>query len=1066
MERLSVRSISGLCSGIIGQKESHKCLIGGKDGSAHMVSESGEIETIKMYDSSNAINCVSICPNTSEFAFIEERKVRFAQLPDIASSKKETTVTLKHTPAHISYDIRGDLILASFSDALNVEVYSISSGELVHTIPCGTEPVRSFVLHGSGRYLATLNSSGSVMIHRTFLDNRRIGVSVLEDHHAPLLCAAAVAADADGSRKLRMAWDPTEGSYKLYVPGTAEGGVGVLQYNNEDKCWTSYSLPMTDFAGAITAIAPSPDGTLLACSDITNRCTIVGANGEQVFRRMQMPESMTASVLGMHWLSMECDGAMKTSLVVASKDGIARVAVPSDMAPLASMSNSDSSSSRSSSSSSSRSGRGDDISSSSSGNKSNIKVLGSGLAGSKIMNDDDDDDDIDFSADDATRPVNRNIEAVVAAERERRPDVARRRATEMNIATAMDTEEQQLDLVVADMEDIADYNIPEVSVQGPFMPTQSDPDESDMSFLSWNLTGMVRVVREVPQLRCNHLDVRFTNSLAGNVYVMEGGQRTSLATGTFHFQDFRFVKADMNEQGVILTTEATAPKDNDDTNYQKGRGSTLFYRAFGKSQQRVGTQDAKTAGLGCSDTFVKRLPAGEAAVAVAIGDKWIAVATTERFLRIFSTCGVELAVLRAGGPVVSMCGEGAQLAVFYHASAPIDGTENMAVDMLCVGSDSTSPPRLIGSSPVHLSPGSRLRWVGFDTETGVLCMIDTDGMMSGLLKACGWVWLPILDRIVGAMDCVWPIAVKAEKLYLVHLKENEEAPNCRSPPIVESIALNPGLAGGNYGAAERALWEGAKARHWAALHSDRESFGEGLPESVDLAARCRAQQEVADRSTISLVKNVCRGQKLNFDQAGDLVKRLFTVAWAEKAAKLFALYAENSGASRNSSMSRDNTFVEGMYDLQSMAEKHADKLRARPGYENSQASSATTSASSGFGLAGTVGAMAPTVDAPQGGMFLGVNPPLRRSYSAEMMGLGKLGMRSMAAGKAAAVVEAPPNGAAKRKNPFKKVVQSPEKKHKSIFETIKSLKNSPSPARKKTKKVAAGATGTRLTFLK
>jgi len=60
------------------------------------------------------------------------------------------------------------------------------------------------------------------------------------------------------------------------------------------------------------------------------------------------------------------------------------------------------------------------------------------------------------------------------------------------------------------------------------------------------------------------------------------------------------------------------------------------------------------------------LPAGEEALALAVGEGWLAVATSRRLLRVFSVAGLQRAVLSLPGPIVCMSGHGSKLLLSYH----------------------------------------------------------------------------------------------------------------------------------------------------------------------------------------------------------------------------------------------------------------------------------------------------------------------------------------------------------------------------------------------------------------
>ena len=73
---------------------------------------------------------------------------------------------------------------------------------------------------------------------------------------------------------------------------------------------------------------------------------------------------------------------------------------------------------------------------------------------------------------------------------------------------------------------------------------------------------------------------------------------------------------------------------------------------------------------GANETFTVTLTRGEAALAVACGEGWCAVATSLGYLRVYSSTGMQLLLVTLKGPVLCMSGHGAELAVYYHTGAP------------------------------------------------------------------------------------------------------------------------------------------------------------------------------------------------------------------------------------------------------------------------------------------------------------------------------------------------------------------------------------------------------------
>jgi chromosome transmission fidelity protein 4 len=62
------------------------------------------------------------------------------------------------------------------------------------------------------------------------------------------------------------------------------------------------------------------------------------------------------------------------------------------------------------------------------------------------------------------------------------------------------------------------------------------------------------------------------------------------------------------------------------------------------------------------------LPLGEDTLALAVGDSWVAVATSRRLLRLFSNSGLQRAIISLPGPIICLAGHGSKLFIAYHTS--------------------------------------------------------------------------------------------------------------------------------------------------------------------------------------------------------------------------------------------------------------------------------------------------------------------------------------------------------------------------------------------------------------
>jgi len=172
----------------------------------------------------------------------------------------------------------------------------------------------------------------------------------------------------------------------------------------------------------------------------------------------------------------------------------------------------------------------------------------------------------------------------------------------------------------------------------------------------WNSVGSI-VSTEYSATNCR-IEIRFSNV---------GGRNKQTA-----FQDnMGFTMAALSYEGAVFATDpeeedeeeaaARRAKEIEETGYadptvRRVTASKVFYYAF-PGHIQLG---------GANENFTVSLTRGEAAVAVACGEGWCAVATSHGFLRVFSSVGLQLALVSLRGPVVTLAGHGAELAVYYH----------------------------------------------------------------------------------------------------------------------------------------------------------------------------------------------------------------------------------------------------------------------------------------------------------------------------------------------------------------------------------------------------------------
>ncbi|XP_065202901.1 WD repeat and HMG-box DNA-binding protein 1 [Planococcus citri] len=130
----------------------------------------------------------------------------------------------------------------------------------------------------------------------------------------------------------------------------------------------------------------------------------------------------------------------------------------------------------------------------------------------------------------------------------------------------------------------------------------------------------------------------------------------------------------------------------------------------------------------------------ESIEAIAIGHKWIAVATSLWYLRIFSLSGVQREIINLPGPIVSMCGSNNYLFVVYHCSVGLPDNQNLAFQVFTFA---THLSAIVPAQPVPLSPKSTLKWVGLSDEMNP-CILDSNGILKIYVYKLGS-WSPICD---------------------------------------------------------------------------------------------------------------------------------------------------------------------------------------------------------------------------------------------------------------------------------------------------------------------------------
>ncbi|XP_074593912.1 chromosome transmission fidelity 4 isoform X2 [Brevipalpus obovatus] len=166
------------------------------------------------------------------------------------------------------------------------------------------------------------------------------------------------------------------------------------------------------------------------------------------------------------------------------------------------------------------------------------------------------------------------------------------------------------------------------------------------------------------------------------------------------------------------------------------------------------------------------LPSGEYAEALALGTGFLAVATSKRYIRIFSIGSLQLFVFSISGPVVCMAAQESSLMIIYHTGSGLPAEQSLS--MMIVKID---PKKLLRKRqqfshplPVALSPRSSLHWAGF-TDEGTPCTVDSAGIVRLFKDFVGDFWIPILDTTLNVNN-------KSDHYFIIGVSEFEQHVKC------------------------------------------------------------------------------------------------------------------------------------------------------------------------------------------------------------------------------------------------------------------------------------------------
>ncbi|GJP74483.1 hypothetical protein CLOP_g5056 [Closterium sp. NIES-67] len=280
-----------------------------------------------------------------------------------------------------------------------------------------------------------------------------------------------------------------------------------------------------------------------------------------------------------------------------------------------------------------------------------------------------------------------------------------------------------------------------------------------------------------------------------------------------------------------------------------------------------------------SSDWSVRLPAGEEVTAISVGRKWVAAATSRHYLRVFSDTGLQRAIVSLDGPVVAMAGQGAFLAVAFHAAGPHpDGHQAMHLLLLDMHS---SCLRL--RTPIALSPCASLAWLGFSsissdpsaplhTTVPTVATYDSQGVVRILSPDFGGCWMPIFSASASATSeshRLWMVGLdlREQAIFFIVCTNANPQPSVFPRPVLSEMPLVLPLALSDLAAADSLqadlLRSALATAHVRAVADEALQMGEqgAMAAAEDEEELLRLEAE-RDKTLLRLLVAAAKGDKL------------------------------------------------------------------------------------------------------------------------------------------------------------------------------------------------------------
>lgn len=409
------------------------------------------------------------------------------------------------------------------------------------------------------------------------------------------------------------------------------------------------------------------------------------------------------------------------------------------------------------------------------------------------------------------------------------------------------------------------------TAQASFNPSStiaSAGDSAKKHLLRWTLTAAVLSHDETSH---NLVEVEFADASRRSIGIKD---------------HFGFSLADVSETGVLLA----CPKNKD-------HGSLVSFRPF-------------TSWSNNSD-WIQFLASDESALSIALGGRFAAISTDQNVIRLFSLSGLPTDVFGVAGRVVTSAAFQDKLAVVCAASMH---TPELRFQLFEV-STSGEVSKELSNGCLVLTPGSKLEWLGFATDTADLVAYDSSGTV---WLFTGTTWLPMLRNAGKSADCswFWLAAVSSEAAIGAQCFGEERSPPATPRPALRKVSLLAPVVDqvtkeGKSTLDERLFRSRLRlARSSKAKADAEEQYDEDDQEFEEAEEAASVSAREVDKCLLALMEVACRKEQ-NL-RAFDIATRLSSSISLKFAVQLASHYKRTALGDRVQEVHRQRVAIEDM----------------------------------------------------------------------------------------------------------------------------------------------------------